>query len=775
MDGKPSAGVRTYTLAWGGRTLTIELGRFAGQANGACVVRYGDTVVLATAVVSPQPREGIDFFPLMVDFEERLYAAGKIKGSRFIKREGRPTDEAILAGRLIDRSIRPLFSDALRNDVQVVVTTLSWDAENDSDILGIIGASVALSISEIPWDGPLGGIRIGRIAADDDPTRQEWVINPTYTARTKSSLDLVVAGTGEKVLMVEAGAREVPEEAMGEAMRFALKHLHPVGELIAQIQRECGKKKVPSAARASSPDEQRATALAQAFLTREARATLKRGVKEQKEDRIALVRELGEALAAHLREQGIAEDLVARMWSHVKPAIEAAVVQLILDEDYRVDGRPLDAVRPLAADVALLPRTHGSGFFQRGQTHVLSVVTLGAPGDEQVLDTMEFDEKKRYMHHYNFPPFSVRETRPMRGPGRREIGHGALAERALEAVLPPKETFPYTIRVVSEVMSSNGSSSMGSTCGSTLALMDAGVPITSPVAGIAMGLASDASGRWKVLTDLQDLEDGHGGMDFKIAGTRNGITAVQMDTKTSGLTLAMCDATFAQALRGRLAILERMVEAIPAPRAELSPYAPRVQSIQINPDKIRDVIGPGGKVINEIQNQCDVQIDIEQSGLVFVTSTNADGMSRAVQWIRDLTREVAVGEVFRGPVTRFLEFGAFVEVLPGREGLIHISELAPWRVEKVQDIVKLGDVVPVKVIEIDDMGRVNLSLKAAVDAGEAFTYPPRPERPVGMSPPSRGGSGGGSFGGPRHGGGRFAPSSRGGGRGGGFHRGPPRR
>ncbi|MDO8425053.1 MAG: polyribonucleotide nucleotidyltransferase, partial [bacterium] len=693
MAVQSSGEIRSYELAWGGRTLSVELGKYAGQANGACLVRYGDTVVLATAVLSSSARDGIDYFPLMVDFEERLYAAGKIKGSRFIKREGRPTDEAILAGRLIDRCIRPLFPDGMRNDVQVVVTTLSWDGENDSDILGIVGASLALSISDIPWSGPIGGIRIGRIAADDDSGRQEWVVNPTYAAREKSLLDLVVAGTGDRILMVEAGANEMSEDAMKEAMRFACKHLRPVTEFIANIQQECGKSKWQPPVVARSDDERRAEELAQTFLAREAIAVLKHGVKEQKEERIAVVRELGERLQAHLLEQGIPAEITPRAWKLVKPAIEAAVNTLILDAEYRIDGRALTAIRPLHAEVAALPRTHGSGFFKRGQTHVLSVVTLGAPGDEQVLDTMEYDVKKRYMHHYNFPPFSVGESRPMRGPGRREIGHGALAERALEPVLPTKEAFPYTIRVVSEVMSSNGSSSMGSTCGSTLALMDAGVPLTAPVAGIAMGLASDAAGRWKVLTDLQDLEDGHGGMDFKIAGTSRGITAVQMDTKTAGLTLEICDATFDQARDGRMEILATMATAIATPRTELSPYAPRVETIQINPDKIREIIGPGGKVINEIQDKCDVQIDIEQTGLVFITSTNADGMARARQWINDLTREVGVGEIFRGPVTRLLEFGAFVEVLPGRDGLVHVSQLAPWRVEKVTDVVNIGDVI----------------------------------------------------------------------------------
>jgi polyribonucleotide nucleotidyltransferase len=788
----PSSGSpRHFDIEWGGRTLAIDIGKFAGQANGSCTVRYGDTIVLATAVLSANSREGIDFFPLLVDFEERLYAAGKIKGSRFIKREGRPSDEAILSGRLIDRAIRPLFPEGIRNDVQVIVTTLSWDQENDSDILGIIGASVALSISDIPWNGPLGGIRIGAIPSGETAVSSEqvaasrtfeWAINPTYAAREKSLLDLVIAGTGERILMLEAGAKQVPEDVFRDAVTFGMKHLRPVVQLIEQIQRECGKQKWTPPPPALTEEDVATERRAREFLVGRIREALRAGVRETKRERSEFVVKIKAELDAFLTEQQVGKDKRKRCFDLVKPLIEEGVVALILDEGKRVDGRGLDQIRPLGSEVALLPRTHGSGYFTRGDTRILSAVTLGAPSKEQILDTMEFDEKKRYMHHYNFAPFSVGEAGPMRGPGRREIGHGALAERALEPVIPQKESFPYTIRVVSETFSSNGSSSMGSTCGSTLALMDAGVPITAPVAGIAMGLASDsASGRWKVLTDLQDLEDGKGGMDFKIAGTCAGITAVQMDTKTAGLTPEMIAQTLIQAHEARLEVLRVMEQAIAAPRAELSPYAPRVQTIQINPERIRDVIGPGGKIINEIIDKTGAEIDIEQSGLIFITSVSKDGMDRAVEWIKQLTREVKAGEIFRGKVTRLLDFGAFVEILPKQEGLIHISELAPYRVNEVTDIVKIGDEVPVMVKEIDDLGRINLSLKAAVAAGETFEYPPAPPdsggfggprgtRGHGHGPsgfrggPSRGGHGG--FGGP---GGPRRPSHSTG------HGGPPRR
>ncbi|MFH1099010.1 MAG: polyribonucleotide nucleotidyltransferase [Candidatus Uhrbacteria bacterium] len=754
MAGSESPAPRHFELEWGGRLLSIDIGKYAGQANGSCLIRYGDTVALVTAVLASTARENIDFFPLMVDYEERFYAAGKIKGSRFVKREGRPPDEAILSGRLIDRAIRPLFPDHIRNDVQVVCTTLSWDHENDPDILGIVGASIALSASDIPWDGPIAGIRIGRINSEDG-LRHELVINPTYAARDKGDLDLVVAGNGERVIMLEAGAKQIPEEAFTEAVAFGLKHLRPIIALIEQIREQCGKPKWSPSPSVLTDDDRQAEERTRGFLRTRIREALRQGVHETKQERQSFIGNLKLALDAFLTSDGVGKDKRKRLFDMVKPMVEEGVVALILEEGKRIDGRALTDVRPLGATVSVLPRTHGSGYFSRGGTQVLSTVTLAAPSAEQIIDTMEFlDLKKRYMHHYNFPPFSVGEAGPMRGPGRREIGHGALAERALEPVIPAKDVFPYTVRVVSEVLSSNGSSSMASSCGSTLALMDAGVPITAPIAGVAMGLASDASDHWKILTDIQDFEDGKGGMDFKIAGSRTGITAVQMDTKTKGLTMEMVEATVRQSHEARLQILDVIAAALPAPRAELSQYAPRVQTIQINPERIRDVVGPGGKIINEIIAQTGADIDIEQSGLIFITSVSKDGMERAIDWIKQLTHEVKVGEIFHGRVTRLLDFGAFVEILPKQEGLVHISELATYRVNEVTDIVDVGDEIPVMVKEIDDLGRINLSLKAAVAAGEKFEYPPQPTGAAG--------SNGGSFGGPPSRG--FSPRD---------HRGPP--
>ncbi|MDP3771096.1 MAG: polyribonucleotide nucleotidyltransferase [bacterium] len=765
MADQSSVTPRHFEIEWGGRTLSIDIAKYAGQANGSCVLQYGDTVVLVTAVLSASAREGISYFPLMVDYEERLYAAGKIKGSRFIKREGRPTDEAILSGRLIDRAIRPFFPDGIRNDVQVVCTTMSWDQENDPDVLGLVGASIALSVSEIPWDGPIAGIRVGRIASTDG-TRHEWVINPTYAAREKGELDLIVAGDGERIIMLEAGGTQVSEDAFVDAAAFGLKHLRPIVQLIREIQSTCGAKKWVPTPPALTEDDQAIEKRVREFLRTRIHDGLRAGTRNRKRERKAFVGELLLALDAFLTAEQVGKDKRKRLTDLVDPLVEEGTVQLILEDNRRVDGRRLDEVRPLEVAVGVLPRTHGSGYFCRGETHVMSTVTLGSPSKEQILDSMEFaDAKKRYMHHYNFPAFSVGETGPNRGPGRREIGHGALAERALETVIPSKESFPYTIRVVSETLSSNGSSSMASTCGSTLALMDAGVPIAAPIAGLAMGIASDASGRWKIITDIQDFEDGKGGMDFKIAGSRTGITAVQMDTKTKGLTMEMVRATVDQARAARLVILDAMAAVIRESRAELSKYAPRVQTIQISPDRIRDVIGPGGKIINEIIAKTGAEIDIEQSGLIFITSVSKDGMDRAVDWIRQLTREVKAGEIFRGRVTRLLNFGAFVEILPKQEGLVHISELAPYHVAEVSDIVKIGDEVPVMVKEIDDLGRINLSLKAAVAAGEAFEYPP--------APPDGGGFDGGGTRGHGHGPSGFRGGPPSGGRGG-PHRGPPR-
>jgi polyribonucleotide nucleotidyltransferase len=758
--------IQTFETEWGGKTLKIQTGKYANQANGSCTVQYGDTIVLAAATMSESTREGLDFFPLMVEFEEKLYAAGRIKGSRFIKKEGRPTDEAILTARYIDRAIRPLFDNRMRNEVQVVVTCLAFDGENDPDIPGLIAASCALQMSDIPWNGPIADVRVGQIPAGGGSASGgggEWVLNPTYEARGKSLLDLSFAGTRDKIVMVESGANEVPEETVLEAFWFGLKHLAEPLKLIEEVQKAVGKKKrnvlepTTDEGRAKAEKMKRVEDLARPFIIKQTQELFFSTPKATKGERMAEKREIKRRTEAHLLEQGVAAEEVGYGLSIVGDVIEEEISRAILEDGKRVDGRSLEDVRALVSEVGVLPRVHGSGHFKRGETQVVSVVTLGAPGDAQTLDGMELVGTKRYFHHYNFPPYSVGEVKPMRGPGRREIGHGALAEKALLPVLPQdKEAFPYTIRVVSEVLGSNGSSSMASTCGSTLALMDAGVPIKAPVAGVAMGLASDKKGNWKVFTDLQDLEDSAGGMDFKIAGTAAGITAIQMDTKTTGLTREIVEAAIHQAAEARQKILKAMTQAIAAPRPELSPYAPRIISLRINPEKIGDVIGPGGKMINEIIAATGVTtIDIEDDGLVMITSLNAEGAKKAEDWVRNLTREVMPGEIFKGKVTRLMDFGAFVEFLPKQEGLVHISELAPWRVGQVSDIVKVGDHVSVKVKEIDDLGRINLSMKLA----PGNVYPERPpasgpsgRRPGGESAlpprPPRGGSGRPHRGGP---------------------------
>ncbi len=741
--------VRRFETQWGGKTLTIETGKLAGQANGSCTVRYGDSVILATATLSERPREGIDFFPLSVEYEEKLYASGKIKGSRFIKREGRPTDEAVMTGRMIDRVIRPMFPDGVKHEVQVVIECLSADLENDTDIPGMVGASCALAISDIPWEGPIAGVRIGRVGG-------EWVINPTFEAVGKSDMDCVVAGFPDRVLMLECNGQEIPEEDMDAAIQFGQKHMKEVIDLINQVVEAVGKQKVDPKKLMGfdegKEEEQYArlndfAGKAQAFLDENLKEVLFNSPKASKAERRDTLSEVKKRLKAYLEEQGAEEGEIKTIMGKSGKMIDQVVSMAIIERDQRVDGRSLTDIRPLICEVGLLPRTHGSGLFSRGETQVLSTVTLGGPGDSQILDGMDTDGKKRYIHHYNFPPFSVGETGRIGGAGRRDIGHGGLAERALEPVLPDKESFPYTIRVVSEVFSSNGSSSQASACGSTLALMDAGVPIKRPVAGVAMGLASAEDGRWKILTDLQDLEDGKGGMDFKVAGTRNGITTIQLDTKTKGLSPEIVTETLAKAKDGRFRIIDAIEACIPAPRPELSPYAPRIETFMIDPERIRDVIGPGGKVINEIIDATGVSIDIENDGQVTVCSANGEAMKRAIDWIRDLTREIEVGELFEnGKVVRIMDFGAFVELVPGQDGMVHISELAPWRVNKVTDVVKIGDVIPVKVIEIDDMGRINLSHKRAMqELGREQKMPEGYESqpPRGNGPPRRGGRPGG--------------------------------
>lgn len=716
-------GVKKFETEYAGRKLTVEIGKLANQAHGACTVRYGDTVVLATVVQAAKQREGIEYFPLMVDYEERLYAAGKIKGSRFIKREGRPSDEAILNARIIDRSVRPLFKDTERKDVQVVVTVLSVDHENDPDVPALIGASCALAISPIPWNGPVAAVRVGRING-------EWVLNPTYEARTKSDLEVYVSATEHEVVMLEAAAAQVPEEVIAEAVAFGHKHIAKLFPFIGEIISACG---------AAKRKEEVNAEMAQAEqILRQKVETYLAGKFEplfatrSKEDYKRLLGEitlgLDEALKA---DNDVAKEARAQGLKMVEHYLDLAMRQMVLEKKIRVDGRKLDEIRNLSAEVDVLPRTHGSALFQRGETQVLSIITLGSPGDEQTLDGMEEDGKKRYMHHYNFPGFSVGEVQPVRSPGRREIGHGALAEKALLPVIPQdKEKFPYTIRVVSEVLASNGSSSQASTCGSSLALMAAGVPILAPVAGIAMGLITDLvnKSRYEILTDIQGLEDHSGDMDFKVAGTRTGVTAVQLDIKLGGISQEIVQQTLFKAREARMKILDVMAQAIPAPRPELSEYAPRIVSFHIPVDKIRDVIGPGGKMINEIIDATGVTIDIEDDGLVMVTSVSATASEKAVAWIKNITREVVVGEVFQGKVTRLMNFGAFVEILPRQEGLVHISELAWARVDNVQSVVKVGDVIPVKVVEIDEQGRINLSHKQTLPKPEGYIDRPQTDR-----------------------------------------------
>ncbi|NTW46017.1 MAG: polyribonucleotide nucleotidyltransferase [Candidatus Moranbacteria bacterium] len=702
--------LKSWSLQLGGRELRISTGLLAKQANGAVTVRYGETVVLATAVMSKSAGQSRGYFPLMVDYEERYYAAGKIKGSRFIKREGRPSDDAILSGRAVDRTIRPLFDGRMRSEVQVVATVLSIDGENDPDIVAIIAASAALAISDIPWNGPVAAVRVGRING-------EFVLNPSTEERENggNTLDLVLSGTKDKINMIEAGSNELPEADMAAAFRFGFENVQKIARFIEDIRAEIGRPKAKAIV-LSGPegfDED-----LKAFLRNEGLADALFSDKK-KEEKYAALGAIEEKMKAYVAEKYPAEAGSLGEISHLvmDELSDEILHEKVLREGRRPDGRKMDEIRPISAHVGVLPRTHGTGLFTRGETQALTVTTLGAPGDQMIVDTMEVDMKKRYMHFYNFPPYSVGEVRPMRGPGRREIGHGALAEKALLPVLPPQEEFPYTILLVSEVLESNGSSSMASTCGSTLSLMDAGVPIRKPVAGIAMGII-EGDGEYRVLSDIQGLEDHFGDMDFKVAGTADGITAMQMDVKIDGLTPERLAEALTQAKESRLFILGKMLEALPEPRKEMSPYAPRIITLRINPDKIRDVIGPGGKMINRIIDETGVSIDIEDDGSVFITSTDETSAKEATEWIRNLTREVKAGELFQGRITRLMNFGAFAEVLPNQEGLIHISELADYRVEKVEDIVKVGDVVPVVVKEIDAQGRINLSRRMALKREE---------------------------------------------------------
>jgi polyribonucleotide nucleotidyltransferase len=695
--------MQEFRTTLGGRNLTAEIGRVAKQANGSVLLRYGDTVVLVTATVSKEPRQGIDFFPLLVDYEERLYAVGKIPGG-FIKREGRPTEKAILSMRLTDRAIRPLFPYGFRNDVQVVATVLSVDQDCPPDVTAMIGASIALSISDIPFSGPIAGLIVGRING-------EFVINPTREQGEQSEMQLVVAGTRDAVMMVEAGAKEVPEEIMLEGIVLGHRVIQDIIGFQDEIIAKLGKPKLEIPIYQINPELDQ---LVRGYASERVGVAVRNPDKLARQDAIdQLDKETVEHFLEAYPDKG--KDIKEIFHSILKETVR----QMILDEQERPDGRKLNEIRQITCETGILPRAHGSGLFTRGQTQALTVATLGAVSDEQILDGLGVEESKRYMHQYNFPPYSVGETRPMRGPGRREIGHGALAERALLHVLPKEETFPYTIRMVSEILESNGSTSMASVCGSTLALMDAGVPITSPVAGIAMGLVTGTD-KFAVLSDIQGIEDALGDMDFKVAGTAKGVTALQMDIKVKGVSAEVLKKALEQAKEGRMFILSKILEALPGPRQELSRYAPRIIAITIDQEKIRDVIGPGGKTIRKIIEDTGVQIDIEDDGRAFIAATDAEAGQKALHIIETLTQDVEVGKIYMGKVTRLMDFGAFVEIIPGvlglqgKEGLVHISQLDERRVGRVRDVLKEGDEIIVKVTEIDRQGRVNLSRKEAL-------------------------------------------------------------
>jgi polyribonucleotide nucleotidyltransferase len=688
-----------------GRTIMFETGHLARQANGAVVVRSGDTVVLVTATMSATPREGIDFFPLTCDYEEKMFAAGKIPGG-FFKREGRPGERATLTARLMDRPIRPLFPKGFRHEVQVVATVLSTDQENTPDILAVTGAGAALGIADIPFGGPIAAVRIGLIDG-------QLVVNPAQKPLDEKTmdLDLVVAGTRDAITMVEAGAREVSEERLLEALDLAHVEIRRVIDALDDLIGQVGRPKIAVQMITHSDVE---AAVRHAAASRVA-AALRRADKQQRETALVEVRadtQLGLAEQFPGQAKVVAEALDALVSTEVR--------RMILNDGIRPDGRTPTEIRPLSAQVGLLPRVHGSGLFMRGQTQVLTACTLGTGQDEQIIDDLSLRDRKRYMHHYDFPPYSVGEVRPLRSPGRREIGHGVLAERALEPVIPPEEEFPYAIRMVSIVLESNGSTSMGSVCGSTLALMDAGVPIRKPVGGIAMGLITGPEGdsRLAILTDIQGIEDAMGDMDFKVAGTRAGVTALQMDIKIRGLSREIFREALAQAREARLRVLDVIERTIAQPRPDLSPYAPRILTILINPERIREVIGPGGKVINKITAETGVKIDIEQDGRVLIASPDGEAAARAQRMIEGIVKEAKPGDIYKGRVTRLMNFGAFVEIFPGKEGLVHISELSPNRVNKVEDVVKVGDEVEVKVKEIDNLGRVNLTRRGLVPGDE---------------------------------------------------------
>lgn len=689
--------MQSFSYDWGGRTLTIETGKIAKQANGAVLVRYGDTAVVVAVTGTKTPREGVDFFPLTVDFEEKMYAVGKIPGG-FIKREGRPAETAILTSRLIDRPIRPMFPDGYHNDVQIVATAVSVDPDNAPDMPAMVGASCALAISDIPFEGPIAGVRVGQVDG-------KFIINPTVEQAKVSTLNLAVAGTKDAILMVEAGAKEVSEQTMLDAIFFGHEEIKKLVEFQEKIVAAVGKPKMEVPVY-EPPAEM--VAEIEAYGAENLKAALMDANKLQREENVERVKQ---EIAEHFMEKypDNAEDV-----AYITQKLVKKIVRRTISVDkIRPDGRQLDEVRPVTCEVGLLARTHGSALFTRGQTQILNCLALAPLREAQILEGLGVEETKRYIHHYNFPPYSVGETKPLRSPGRREIGHGALAERALKPVIPSEDEFPYAIRLVSEVLESNGSSSMGSVCASTLSLMDAGVPIKAPVAGVAMGLVKDGE-YFTILTDIQGLEDALGDMDFKVAGTAQGITAIQMDIKIDGINKQIFEQALAQAKRGREFIMGKMMECINAPRKELSRFAPKITTVTVDQDKIAKVIGPGGKTIKSITEQTGAKIDIDESGKVYIAAINSESAAKAIKMIEDVTAEAIPGKTYTGKVTRIMNFGAFVEILPGKEGLVHISQLSTERVEKVEDIVSVGDEIVVKVTEIDQKGRINLSRKAVL-------------------------------------------------------------
>jgi len=682
-----------------GRQLKVKISPLAEQANSSALVQHGETTVLVTTMMAKEDREGVDFFPLVVDYEERFYAAGKIIGSRFIRREGRPSEAAILTGRMIDRPIRPLFDQKMRREVQIVVTVLSIDNDNDPDFSGLLGASIALGISDIPWNGPVAGIRISKIG-------EKFIINPTYTEREQGEFDVFVSGTDDKINMLEISAKEIPEEIILKAVELGVEYIKKLNQFQKEIFKAINAKKTTVLLKEPAPE-----------LKEKVKGFLKDKLEEAIYTKDKMTRQtkldaLKEKMKEWLLKEKVEEENWKEAFSVLEEEIDHLVHQNILNKEKRPDGRRLNEIRPISCEVGILPRVHGSALFIRGNTQALSSVTLAAPSKELTIETMETSGSKRFLHHYNFPPFSVGEIRPMRGPGRREIGHGALAEKSLIPIIPNKDQFPYTIRVVSEILSSNGSSSMASVSGSSLALMDAGVPIKTPASGIAMGLMMENESNYKILTDIQGPEDHYGDMDLKVAGTKNGITGAQMDVKMKGVGLKILREVFEEAKTSRREILGKMISVLSGPRSQISPYAPKIYTLQINPEKIREVIGSGGKTINAIIEKTGAEIDIEDSGLIYVTALSDEAAKKALEIIKAITYEFQIGEIVEGKIIKILEFGAIVDIGFNRSGLLHISELAPRRVEKVEDVVKIGDVIKVKVIKLGEEGKIGLSLKA---------------------------------------------------------------